>query len=195
VSELELGFEPLGAANVAELCLLFERCGSGCYCQYWHFTGDKNAWLERLAFGVAENAEALRARSLAPGLAGVVARRPDSRVLGWMKLEPAAVLGKIYEQRPYRALPLLGANAPGVWAVGCFLVDPEFRRRGVARGLLATGIELARAAGARRIDAFPRRAFGVGDEELWTGPLALFEAAGFGVTHEQSQYPVLSLPL
>ena len=26
---------------------LFRACESPCFCRYWHFEGDKNAWLER----------------------------------------------------------------------------------------------------------------------------------------------------
>jgi GNAT superfamily N-acetyltransferase len=70
-------------------------------------------------------------------------------------------------------------------------VEPDFRRHGVARALLLKGVELARAAGARSLEAFPRRAEAVPDEQLFTGPFALFTSTGFAVVHEQSQYPVL----
>jgi ribosomal protein S18 acetylase RimI-like enzyme len=75
------------------------------------------------------------------------------------------------------------------------LVDSAGRRRGVASALLRQGIELARARGAGAVEAFPRRAHGVVDEQLWTGPLALFEREGFVVVSEQAQYPVLRLDL
>jgi hypothetical protein len=38
---------------------------------------------------------------------------------------------------------------------------------------------------------FPRRAEGVGAEELWTGPFPLLEREGFEVVHDQTQYPVM----
>lgn len=182
--------EALDRANAPELARLFERAGSACFCSYWHFDGDKNAWQARLAFEPDANRRELFERAEQP-LVGVVAKREDGSVVGWMKLEPAAHLPKIYAQRPYRALPGLTPARSGVWTVGCFLVDGEFRRCGVARALLERGVELARAAGARTLEAFPRRAEGVRDEELWTGPLALFASAGFEVVHEQIQYPVL----
>lgn len=182
--------EALDRASAPELARLFERAGSSCFCSYWHFTGDKNEWQARLAFEPDANRRELLERAEQP-LAGVVAKREDGTVVGWMKLEPAANLPKIYGQRTYRALPGLTAAREGVWTIGCFLADPAFRRHGVARALLKRGIELASAAGARALEAFPRRAEGVRDEELWTGPFELFASEGFRVVHEQMQYPVL----
>ena len=170
---------------------LFDRVGSGCFCNYFHFEGDKNEWLGRLANEPEENRRALLERTRTSALSGVVAALPTGRVIGWMKVERALSLPKLYAQRTYRALPCFEGDRSGVFCVGCFLVDPEFRRRGVARALLRTGVELARAQGASAVEAFPRRAEGIGDEERFTGPLALFESESFGIVSEQTQYPVL----
>jgi GNAT superfamily N-acetyltransferase len=186
--------EALGSNVLAGLDALFERVGSGCYCRYFQFEGDKNDWQARLAFAPEDNRRELHERAHAPGLAGMVARASEL-VIGWMKLERASTLAKLYAQRPYRALPDLTHDRAGVFTVGCFLIDPAWRRRGVASALLRRGIEAARAEGARAIEAFPRRAEGVSDEQLFSGPLALYLKHGFVVAHEQSQYPVLRLSL
>jgi ribosomal protein S18 acetylase RimI-like enzyme len=183
--------ERVGEASAAALAELFERAGSGCFCRYFHFEGDKNAWLARLAFEPAENRRELLAHASRPALTGVVAKLADGTVVGWMKLERALELPKLYAQRTYRSLPVLAEGRERIFTVGCFLVDPAWRRRGVARALLTSGIELARAEGARAIEAFPRRAEAVGDEQIWTGPLGLYRALGFEIVHEQAQYPVL----
>jgi GNAT superfamily N-acetyltransferase len=181
----------LTSSLVPALGELFDRVGSGCFCNYFHFEGDKNAWLGRLASEPDENRRELAARTQENGLSGVVAELPSGRIIGWMKLEPAASLPKLYAQRPYRALSCFGGDRSRVLCVGCFLVDPDFRRQGVARALLRTGLELARTRGAAAVEAFPRRAEGIGDEELFTGPLSLFASEGFGIVSEQTQYPVL----
>lgn len=186
-----LAVEALGSAQAPALAKLFERHESACYCRYWHFSGDKNEWQARLAFEPEKNRDELFERAARPGLAGVVARTPQGDVIGWMKLERARAVPKIYAQRPYRALPCFGGPRDDVWAVGCFLVDQEFRRRGVAKALLGGGLELARAAGARAIEAFPRRAEGLRPEELWTGPFELYASEGFEVIDGPAQYPVL----
>lgn len=183
--------EPLRAEHGAGLAALFERVESRCYCRYFHFDGDKNAWQARLAFEPEQNRAELLARAAETPPGGVVAFDEAGSIVGWMKLEPAPSLPKLYAQRVYRGLPCFQGDRSGAWALGCFLVDPAFRRRGVARALLRAGVELARAHGAEALEAFPRRAEGVGAEELWTGPFALLTSEGFEIVHEQTQYPVL----
>jgi GNAT superfamily N-acetyltransferase len=183
--------EALSPENAGELAKLFVTADSGCYCRYFHFQGDKNDWQARLAFDPERNRAELFERAARPPLAGVIAFGSDGEVIGWMKLEPAVALPKLYGQRPYRALPLAGGPREGIWVIGCFLVAPALRRQGVARALLRKGIELSRAAGAKGIEAFPRRADGLRAEELWTGPFPLFASEGFELVAGEGQYPVL----
>jgi GNAT superfamily N-acetyltransferase len=188
---------PVAAEHAPGLVALFERNAVSCYCQYWHFHGDKNAWLDRCAHapernkseledGLARGAEAMR---------GVVATDPLGTVVGWMKLAPASTVGKIYDQRVYRKLPCFGGDRRGVYAIGCFLVDEAWRRRGVARALVSAGVGAARAWGAMAIECFPRRSATATAGELWTGPLEALLAAGFAVVHDFEPYPVLRLNL
>ncbi len=174
------------------LLSLFERTGTPCHCQYWHFTGDKNAWLERLFHAPEQNRAAFVA-SLATArteLRGVVALHAGQAV-GWLKLCPAERVPKLYGQRLYRGLAVLSGPRQGVLTVGCLLGDEEFRRRGVARALIQEAVALAEARGARCIEAFPRRAEQAGPAELWTGPFSIYEQAGFKIVSDFAPYPVL----
>jgi len=182
--------EPLGPARFGALAELFRRAGSACFCQYFHFEGGKNDWQARLAFEPERNEQALGERALLDPPRGIVAMDGGDCV-GWMKLEPAEGLPKLYGQRLYRNLPCFAADREGVWTIGCFLVDPARRRQGVARALVRAGIDSARAHGASALEVFPRRVQGVGAEELWTGPFLLLESEGFEVVHDQAQYPVM----
>jgi GNAT superfamily N-acetyltransferase len=190
-SELSFECQPLSHAHTASLPALFERAASGCFCEWWHFEGDKNAWLDRLAHAPEENKKRLVERAEAPGLRGVVAVEPGGAVVGWMKLTPASSVPKLYAQRPYRGLSCLREDRERTATVGCFLVDPAWRRHGVSEALLRAGIELAKASGAAALEAFPRHAEHLRDEELWTGPYDLFHRHGFELVHEIAQYPVL----
>lgn len=189
----ELRALPVSAVHGAGLAALFERTGSPCFCRWWHFGGDKNAWLDRCANRPAESRDEL-ARALATGsdeARGVVALDAADQVVGWMKCSPASAVPKLFEQRLYKGLPCLSEDRSQVWVVGCFLIDEAWRRRGVAGALLDAGLELARSSGAASLEAFPRRAEGVPAEQLWTGPFELYVARGFRVVNDFAPYPVL----
>lgn len=184
-----------GVEHGAGLAALFEAAGSPCYCRYWHFAGDKNAWLERCALAPGENrAELLaalaasRANDEARGLVAL----DGAEVVGWLKVAPATAVTKLYDQRLYRGLPCFAGDRAGVFTIGCVLVHPAHRRRGVARDLVAGAVRIAPSWGARALEAFPRRPReAVTDEELWTGPASVYAAAGFVEVHAFEPYPVL----
>jgi GNAT superfamily N-acetyltransferase len=186
----ELLLEPAEARHAEALVSLFARTGTPCQCQYWHFSGDKNAWLDRLFHTPEENRDAFIAGLTSPELKGVVAIAGDQAV-GWMKLCPAERVSKLYEQRLYKGLPCFEGPRDGVLTVGCMLVDEGWRQRGVARSMLRAGVELAVASNARAIEAFPRRHEQAQAPELWLGPLNLFIDAGFRIVNDFAPYPVL----
>jgi GNAT superfamily N-acetyltransferase len=184
---------PVAPEHALELAALFERSASPCFCRWWHFEGDKNAWLDRCYNAPADSrAELIAAvESGSPEARGVVAVEATGRILGWMKLTDASAVPKLYEQRLYRGLPCFSGPRDGVFTVGCFLVDDSVRHEGIAGGLLGAGLSLAKSLGARAVEAFPRRADILAAEEMWTGPFEIFERAGFSVVNDFAPYPVL----
>lgn len=132
----------------------------------------------------------------APGLVALERfGQDDAHALGWLRLGRAENFDKLYGQRLYRRLPCFDGDRRDTFTVGCFLVDPQHRRRGVARALLAHAIQWVRDQGGRRLEAFPRRAEGVDASQLLLGPLALYFELGFETVHDFHPYPVLRLPL
>ena len=174
---------------------LFDAAGSACFCRWWHFEGNKNAWLARSFEEPRRNRDEQLAlvASHAPEACGLLALEGDAAI-GWMKLAPRALLPKLRRQGAYRALDL-GDDA-GVWSVGCLLVHPEHRRRGVARALVEAAPRQARAWNGRAVEAYPHRvAHALHDEEAWMGPERLFVAAGWQPVHDVPPYPVYRLIL
>jgi len=180
----------LAPEHLAAFAALFEASSSSCYCRYWHFTGTKNDWLARSAMepdaSRAENEERVRLGD--PAARGLLAI-DGGAALGWMKLAPRATLPKLRAQSVYRTLDL--GEGDGVYSVGCFLVRPDARRRGVARALVAAAPDFVRAWGGRAIEAYPRRLADVlHDEEAWMGPEHLFLHAGFAPVAGEPPYVV-----
>jgi GNAT superfamily N-acetyltransferase len=180
----------LSDATATALAALFERSSHGCHCQFWHFEGDKNAWLGRLAHEPELNRAALLQNARGPSS---VAFEPNGLAVGFLRLEPAEALQKIYRERVYRELPCFSGSRTNIYTVGCFFVDEAFRRRGVARALLRHGITVAKSLGAAAIEAFPRRGEGLPVEQAFTGPFELFASEGFIVVHDFAPYPVMRL--
>jgi len=183
--------EPLAPRHLMAFEGLFRASGSPCFCRYWHFTGDKNAWLERCAMDEDESlreqtAAVVRGTDEARGLLAF----DEDLAVGWMKLTPRASVPKLRGLPVYRALDL--GPDDGVYAIGCFLVHPEHRKRGVAHALLAAADAHVRAWGGRAIEAYPRRTTEpMYPEQVMQGPLAAFLAGGYTQIAGEGQYPVL----
>ena len=183
---------PLDTALVAKWARLFDAASSSCFCRFWHFKGTKNDWLARCAFEpganrVEQEAALASGDSSAEGLVAIDVA--IDQVVGWMKLAPRKSLTKLRTQSVYRTRDL--GSDEGVYGVGCFLVDPAHRHRGVARALLAASPSYVRARGGHIVEAYPRQAREpLHDEEAWMGPEALFLECGFAAVAGESPYPV-----
>jgi GNAT superfamily N-acetyltransferase len=172
---------------------LFASTGYGCYCRYWHYPGGARDWLMRCAQTPELNAAEFDMCFARGGddVRGLVALMPDGSIVGWLKLAPAQAVQKIYDQRLYKALPCFSGDRTGVYTIACVQVREDLRRRGIARALMHRAVEMARAWGARSIEAFPRRDEHMSDASLMMGPLSVFEELGFEVVGDFSPYPVL----
>jgi GNAT superfamily N-acetyltransferase len=181
---------PLSPETAPAWTALFEACGSTCFCRYWHFTGGKNDWLARCFERAEENRDQQLARIAegSPEAQGLVALDGDVAI-GWIKLAPRAVMTKLRRQGAYRPLEL--GPDDGVWSIGCFLVHPDHRRRGVARTLVLAADQHVRTWGGRAIEAYPHRAaYALRDEEAWMGPEGLLVSCGYAASHDEGPYPV-----
>ncbi|WP_395243387.1 GNAT family N-acetyltransferase [Agromyces sp. MMS24-K17] len=148
-----------------------------CWCQWykipgseWRLTDDELR--DRLAEQVAEPATN----------AGLVAYDGQTPV-GWCAIEPRSHLPRLRTKRIVRdgsRRPDL--DDPGVWALTCFVVPREHRRRGVAAALAAGAVEHARANGARIVEGYaidPAVRAKVPAADLFVGTVSMFAGAGF----------------
>jgi GNAT superfamily N-acetyltransferase len=151
-----------------------------CFCQY--FKVDNATWNAQDIAGferaLGEQIESARAAHGAGP--GVLAYR-DAEPVGWAAIEPRPAYRRILSGR-IASLSEEPPDAADVWALTCFVVRVGHRRQGVAAALLEGATELARAGGARVVEAYPvDAASGASSAELYHGPLSIFEAAGWQV--------------
>jgi GNAT superfamily N-acetyltransferase len=190
---------PLGPGTVGAFGALFDACGSRCFCRYWGFEGSRNDWLERTFNDPRRNLEEQVAQvqqgdASARGLLAMDPGEPAT-ALGWMKLAPRHRMAKLRRQGAYRALKdATGTPDDVVWLVGCLLVHPAHRGRGIARRLIAAADEHVRAWGGVAHEAYPRgtaqATVRLHAEEAWMGTDVLFESLGFTRIAGEAAYPV-----
>jgi GNAT superfamily N-acetyltransferase len=170
---------PLGAIEVVPatadrwpaLETLFGGDGDrGCWCQYWRASSSDYRTL-----GLGGGRRALWAQLAGAPAPGVVAYLEDEPA-GWCGIGPRASMERLVRSRTIPAVD----DRP-VWSVVCFKVRPGFRRRGVARALLAGAVAYAREQGAPAVEAYPIDATGdrLDVAFSYVGFVSTFEAAGF----------------
>jgi len=153
----------------------------GCQCQW--FKLDKQGWRA----GSREQREASLREQAACGLpdspatSGLVAYLGDEPV-GWVAVEPRTA----YERLRRMRTPWTGrdedASDDGVWAITCFQVRAEFRRRGVSVALARAAVDFARERGARAVEGYPtvvQAGTDVRPDDLYVGTVSTFAGAGF----------------
>ena len=141
-----------------------------CWCQWWRQTA-----AEYGRSNSATHRAALREQCAEDPVPGVVVYLGDLPV-GWCGFGPRSSMRRLERSR---TIPKIDDRP--VWSIVCFDVRPGYRRRGVAKGLLAGAIEYARAHGAVGLEAYPTDP-GVTRCDAtfsYTGFTSMFEEAGF----------------
>jgi GNAT superfamily N-acetyltransferase len=171
-----LEIRPATADRWADVVALLGGDGEvGCWCQSWRGVPksvprdlpDRNRQVLRMQVDAATEAD-----GTAPGLVAYL----DGEPVGWCGLGPRSAMPRLERSR---TIPRIDEVA--VWSIGCLIVRPGFRRRGVTRALVDGAVEYARAMGAPAIEAYPIDPDGarVSTSFGFTGFTSTFEAAGF----------------
>ena len=169
VGDLEI--VPATADRWDDIALLLDgNDDRGCWCQPWR--GKANG------YGAAppgSRPAALRAQldlDVPPGFLAYL----DGQPVGW-----CGVVVRTEAPRLVRSRTIPAIDDRPVWAIGCFRIRVGYRRRGVARALLAHVVEAAREAGAPGVEAYPIDPGGkrVDVGFAYVGLASMFDKAGF----------------
>ncbi|WP_421787321.1 GNAT family N-acetyltransferase [Hyphobacterium sp.] len=143
---------------------------SGCYCNCLYADHCEKPWKDRAP---AENRAAVQARILRSEMGGYLAFDGE-RAVGWCGAAPMNSVPAFDEDEE--------ADRDRIGVIYCFVVDPAWRRKGVARALLRTVCDDFRTQGLVIAEGNPRpKAKSAAD--LHFGPLPLFLSEGF--THHR----------
>lgn len=160
----------LSSANLSDFYTV--HCsdnGTGwCYCAAW-WVPTWEGWGDR----PAEQNRALRESLFNQGeYDGYLCYDEEERPVAWAQVGPRDRLVKLISQ--FNLEP--DADA---WAMSCFLVLPQLRRRGIAQAFLERILDDLRGRNVARVEAYPRRGADLDELELWMGPQEIFHRAGF----------------
>ncbi len=168
---------PVSEATWPDLERLFGEDGAcvGCWCMWWRTT--------RATYHAGRgNRRALRAAVDADVSVGLLAYADDpgsgdEQAVGWCAVAPRSA----YPRWENSAVGRARREPDGRWAVPCFFVRPDFRRRGIADALLAAACEHSRAHGAQVLEAYPMNTAKASASDLFVGSFSLFARHGFVV--------------
>jgi GNAT superfamily N-acetyltransferase len=170
---VELDIRTLSPSNLEDYLAFFESIPftehpdwNRCYCYSFHFTGPDEEWDKD------RNREAVRKLVLRGGMTGLLAYH-QGRPVGWCNVNRRRNF-----QRLASHYPIKDPEDPGFASIVCFLVHPDYRRKGITRSLLLTAIDNARKEGFCCMEAYPARSTS-SIEKNYHGYLSLYQETGF----------------
>ena len=163
-----------------------------CYCQFYHTpkpvdwkarTGDENrqAMAQRIASGEME------------GFLAYARSTPDAapEVVGWLNAQPRNKLPHCLQRMRIEATPI---DIPDhrVGQIICFVIHPQWRRRGVARALLDAALASFARRGITLVEAYPFKSDDSDDPgDHYHGPMSMLGTAGFEVFRDEESMTIV----
>jgi GNAT superfamily N-acetyltransferase len=188
----KLIIEPLTPAHTEDYLSFFDNVAfsdnkewSECYCQFYYYANDDRTW--EMITG-AENRKNTAESIMNGGMSGYLAYF-DGRVAGWCNAGRKTMYARLMNDEK-----LTGKDDGKIMSIVCYIVAPEFRRKGIARRLLRRICEDAKKEGYEFVEAYPR----LGEltcAEHYHGPLELYLRAGFTVYKELGGLDIVRLNL
>jgi GNAT superfamily N-acetyltransferase len=183
--------EPDDWPNVETLFGDNGACG-GCWCMWWRVPRGGKLWEQNKG---EPNRRALRELIKSGSVHAGIAFE-ESTPVGWCCFGPRDDFPRLDRTRAFSI-----SNESGTWAVVCFFIHRDYRRRGVAGLLLEHALVEARSAGAARIQAAPapdrwQKGKGIPPAFAYTGTESLYRTAGFEkISPPEQSRPVYELPI
>lgn len=170
-----LEFQPLDLQRVDQLALL---CGG---CVYWELPQDFDEGL------TADQARLAKAEWVCFHAAELPIGRmalSGGKVVGFIQFGPPDLYPRCLE---YDSGPV----SDDALLITCLFVEPGSRGSGVARGLLGQASEVASKLRYAALETFARR----GAPNNPSGPVELYEACGFRLVRDGSEFPLVRLEI
>lgn len=162
---------------------------AGCWCIWWRLPKGGKLWQETRGTKAKQLFRGLVKRGRAQGILAYA----DGVPVGWATFGPRTDFPRLETTKAYQVEgfnEVYPERSRGVWSLPCFFIPSGFRNKGIARGLLAAAIQAAKKHKAKILEGYPVPLTKAGKKLpagfSWTGPLKIFEEAGFKIIQRQS---------
>ena len=150
-----------------------------CYCQFYHFAGLRKEWPKRTKEQNRESSIELINSGKMKGFLAYINNNP----VGWCNVN---------SKENYSFIPFEENlnNQVKIASIVCFLIDPSYRKIGIARKLLQKACQYYKDKKYDFIESYPVKG-GKSDAHNYHGPPNLYLSEGFSVYKELSRIYVM----
>jgi ribosomal protein S18 acetylase RimI-like enzyme len=180
--------KPLTPERLDDFFHFFDRVGfidnpewASCFCYYFHIACSEAEWAKRSG---AKNREKTREGVLSGKMAGYLAYLGESPV-GWCNANDRRNYARLAADKNLEIDP-----QEKVGSIVCFVIGPQYRRRGIANRLLEEACAGFERDGYVDAEAYPRKGAS-SDAQHYHGPLSMYLRAGFTVHREFPEFLVV----
>jgi ribosomal protein S18 acetylase RimI-like enzyme len=149
-----------------------------CYCYSYHFTGDESTCTHE------SNRSAVINLINANMLTGYLVFEND-KPIGWCNAN-----NRLNYQRLIKEFDLIDNPADKVCSIVCFLIHPDYKRKGIAQKILDKIITDYSNTDYDYIEVYPKKGK-LSSTENFRGPLELYERNDFKLNKEYDDYYVM----
>ncbi|MCI0331470.1 MAG: GNAT family N-acetyltransferase [candidate division Zixibacteria bacterium] len=180
---MKLEVREISPALAADFCQLHARPEfGGCFCRFWQFEGDNNAWGKT----TPEGNRTAKESEITSGQTRGALFYLDGKPIGWCQFAHRSFFKKMNANPSF-----VSTAADNIWSIGCMAVTKEARKKGLSKQMVEEILKLVAKQGGKTVEAYPRRDKKLPDEEVWMGPRRVFESLGFAVYFETPRYLIM----
>jgi GNAT superfamily N-acetyltransferase len=157
--------------------------GWWCWCTHHHVSSyslPENQQPRTMAERAVRNRQKKR-ELVEKGCAHGILVYSDGEPVGWCQYGSGDELPRLDNAVNYRRLALEDGGER-LWRITSFVVDKEYRRRGVAGAGLRAALEAIWKKGGGLVEAYPASETDQGSNYIYCGIVSMFEKAGFKTT-------------
>lgn len=185
---MEITINPISKELTDDFLYFFDKVAftdnkewAGCYCYFYHFDRSDEKWERQTGESNRQCAVKLIQEGKMKGYLAYL----DGKPIGWCNVND-----KINYSRLMSNMELWDETEEKVCSIVCFIISPEYRRKGVASQILGTICDDYSKRGYQYIEAYPRKGE-LTSAQHYHGPLSMYIKAGFLLYKEFSQYDIV----